>query len=88
MDLQNGDVVHMNSGNNLGAGSTSRISEIRENVRSRFVNYGDWVSDDGAKCKLLREGGKWQVGRIRLKLEFTPDEPDSPLDELRSDLNI
>lgn len=88
MDLQDSDVIHMESSENLGSGSTSRISEIRKDIEHRFSYQQQWVSEDGAECELLQEGGKWQKGRIRLKLEFVPDKEESPLDEFRSDLNI
>ncbi|MCU0515595.1 MAG: hypothetical protein MUC60_01795 [Oscillatoria sp. Prado101] len=61
----------------------------------------DWF-DEGENCEILRVGGKgWQKGkmRIRLTLEFCPDEPavedppasnkpesrepESPLDDIR-----
>ncbi|WP_414551468.1 KGK domain-containing protein [Anabaena sp. CCY 0017] len=88
MDLQDSDVIHMENNKNLGDGATSRISEIRQKIKNQFPGYPDWISDDGAECELLREGGRWQAGRIRLRLEFVPEDEDSPLEELRSDLNI
>ncbi len=88
MDLQDSDVVHMDSNENIGNGSTSRISEIRKEIEHRFSYKQQWVSEDGAECELLQECGKWQKGRIRLRLEFVPDKEESPLDEFRSDLNI
>ncbi|GAX37880.1 KGK domain-containing protein [Nodularia sp. NIES-3585] len=88
MDLQDSDVIHMESSKNLGAGSTSRIGEIRQVIKNLFSYSPSWISDDGVQCELLREGRRWQSGRIRLRLEFVPDEEESPLDELRSDLNI
>ncbi|MBE9199079.1 MULTISPECIES: KGK domain-containing protein [unclassified Nodularia (in: cyanobacteria)] len=88
MDLQDRDVVNLDRKRNIATGPTSQIGEIKKAIQLRFPGYEFWISDDGFECELLREGGKWQVGRIRLKLEFIPDEPDSPLDELRSDLDI
>jgi len=52
------------------------------------------LSNDGLQCQALRLGAKdWQSGRLKLKLQFEPDLPDSeeldvansdsPLDEIR-----
>lgn len=41
---------------------------------------------DGFECRVLQPGKKWQIGKIRINVEFCPDdpdEPDSPLDEIR-----
>ncbi|MCT7974931.1 KGK domain-containing protein [Laspinema olomoucense] len=41
---------------------------------------------DGFECRVLQPGKKWQTGKIRIHVEFCPDdptEPDSPLDEIR-----
>ncbi len=42
-----------------------------------------WLSD-GVRCELLKPGGRWQSGKIRMRicLEFCPDEPVSPLDNI------
>ncbi|MEH2154776.1 KGK domain-containing protein [Nostoc sp.] len=61
-----------------------------------------WFFDQGRNCEILRTtGGGWQKGRFRIRLEFIPDnpeaflqesaqkedKPESPLDDLRSQLN-
>lgn len=89
MDLQDNDVVSMDAAKNLGMGETSRIQEIRKKIRDKFPDYQQqWINGDGVECELLREGGRWQKGRVRLRLEFIPDNPESPLDDLRSNLNL
>ncbi|MEH1906780.1 KGK domain-containing protein [Nostoc sp.] len=62
-----------------------------------------WFTEEGCKCEvLLAKGGGWQKGRFRFRLEFIPDNPEaflkksapadekpqSPLDDLRSHLDI
>lgn len=43
--------------------------------------------DKGIDCEVLRLGNKrWQNGKVRISLEFCPDEPESPLDDLRQQL--
>ena len=58
---------------------------------------------NGKECQILKEGKRWQTGKLRVKLtlEFCPDEPEviennayqdvdgiaeSPLDEIRQQL--
>lgn len=42
----------------------------------------EWWFTRGVGCKILKPGMPWQTGRIRLKVsvEFVPDEADSPQD--------
>lgn len=39
--------------------------------------------EQGISCEVLRPGAKWQKGKVRITLEFCPDEPESPLDDIR-----
>lgn len=59
----------------------------------------EWFSSKGFEIQVLRlQGGGWQKGKLRFRLEFIPDNPEafieqpspepSHLDDLRSDLNI
>lgn len=59
-------------------------------------------SEKGLSCEVLRtSGGGWQKGHFRFRLEFIPDDPKSffnlpdeeekspsPLDDLRTNLNV
>ncbi|MGB3532792.1 MAG: KGK domain-containing protein [Microcoleaceae cyanobacterium] len=68
-------------------------------MQLRTNSNHEWF-DIGKECELLKEGKRWQKGKLRLKLtlEFIPDEPeenanheidnitDSPLDEIRQQL--
>ncbi len=57
-------------------------------------------TEQGLGCEVLRtSGGGWQKGRFRFCLEFIPDDPESfmgttsqkpssPLDDLRTNLDI
>lgn len=33
-----------------------------------------WLGE-GIPCETLRVGGGWEKGRVRIRLEFVPDEP-------------
>lgn len=40
--------------------------------------------DDAIDCEVLRLGAKgWQKGKVRITLQFCPDQPESPLDDIR-----
>jgi hypothetical protein len=47
-------------------------------------NPDDWINN-GVDCQILKPSKNWQKGKLRMKvsLEFCPDEPESPLDDLR-----
>ncbi|MBD1887945.1 hypothetical protein H6F82_01240 [Coleofasciculus sp. FACHB-SPT9] len=48
----------------------------------------DWLGD-GLTCELLKPRKEWQKGKLRLRLEFVPDEPSDnheSLDPLRKQL--
>ncbi|BFM38493.1 KGK domain-containing protein [Synechocystis sp. LKSZ1] len=41
---------------------------------------------DGVDCELLAPGQPWRKGKIKITLEFIPEEPESPLDEIRREI--
>ncbi|WP_107669195.1 KGK domain-containing protein [Cyanothece sp. BG0011] len=63
-------------------------------IRGEFINSFD-VFKYGQNCEILQVGSNgWKKGKIRLKvsLEFIPDEPEikeieSPLDDIRQSMN-
>ena len=85
---------------------TYKVSEFTEEMMERINSYmtdeqANWFSE-GVKCEVLKLDGKgWQKGKVRLALEFCPDEPEveetpenkgivepeSPLDDLRQMVN-
>lgn len=76
--LDDEDVVSMNPSENFAKTSTSKVVEIK----SAYVN--DWLNKynsnwgyDGIMCQVLSvSGGGWRKGKIRLRMEFIPDEPE------------
>lgn len=70
---------------------TFQVNEFMDEVRGALMHYAG--SDDeqakltgeGSLCKVLRPGKSWQKGKLRLRLEFCPDEPEDSnlLDEFR-----
>ncbi|ERT06415.1 KGK domain protein [Lyngbya aestuarii BL J] len=67
-------------------------AEIKHSDDLKYAN-GEWFHN-GKECEILKLGSTgWQKGKVRLKviLEFCPDEPElsepeSPLDSLRQQL--
>ncbi|MFB6276777.1 MAG: KGK domain-containing protein [Halothece sp.] len=39
----------------------------------------------GIPCHVLQPGQNWKKGKIRIAIEFIPDESESPLDDVRQD---
>lgn len=80
-ELDKDDVVSINPQASFGAGETTRVKTLLEQARSRNSgNNGQnmerlWFTEDGVSCEVLRvEGGGWQKGKVRFKLEFIPND--------------
>lgn len=66
----------------LASNTTNTTEELRKAIRASLFNvanpadpsYG-WF-ENGVKAKVLiaEKGGGWKVGRVRLSVEFLPDE--------------
>lgn len=64
------------------------------NSQMRHTYDKDWLGD-GIDCEILKIGAKgWQKGKIKIRVsvEFSPDEPEitepeSPLDDIRRMIN-
>jgi hypothetical protein len=77
----------------------SLLKEIQEHFKKRGIT-GEIINNydifrNGQECEILQVGSNgWTKGKIRLKisLEFIPDEPEinkieSPLDDIRQSMN-
>lgn len=57
--------------------------------------FSKWLNNDvgkkwlfeGTECQYLAPGKLWKKGKIKISLEFIPDEAESPLDEIRREMN-
>ncbi|OUL28289.1 hypothetical protein BV378_07655 [Nostoc sp. RF31YmG] len=108
LGLSNDDVVSLPNGN-FGLERMSKIEHLVQKLEawssaSNKTGEHTWFLEDGCKCEILRvNGGGWQKGRFRLRLEFIPDNPEafqqqkeldvwagqaSPLDDLRNGLEV
>jgi hypothetical protein len=83
---------------NLANHLTSQL-KIANSVRDRDMSYEEWFKK-GKECEILKQGQNWQKGQVKvhLKIEFIPNQPEiveenghqeteSPLDEIRQQLN-
>lgn len=87
--LESGEVISVQHDTLVLSGHrTFRVGELNEAIASHLkqaiANWTEenngWFTPEGLECEALRFGSKgWQKGRIRLCLEFCPDdEPISP----------
>jgi KGK domain len=84
--LESGEVVSVqNDAQVLSGHRTFRVGELSESLESHLKSaianwneaHNSWFQPEGVECEALRFGSQgWQKGRIRLCLEFCPDEPD------------
>jgi hypothetical protein len=77
--------------NNLDVSKTFKVLDlivaIREYVGADGRDEENLYYSKGLNCEVLKLGTKgWQKGKVRITLEFCPDEPESPLDDLRQQL--
>jgi hypothetical protein len=73
-----------------------KVEQFQKQVIENFLgNEEDKIrkkwEDEGVKCEVLKPRGNWQKGKVRMKitLEFCPDEPTqpaSPLDDIRKQI--
>ncbi|GAX42530.1 hypothetical protein NIES4075_35310 [Tolypothrix sp. NIES-4075] len=61
------------------------LESIKVYIGSKTIEAS--LFNKGINCEVLRLGNKrWQKGKVRIRLEFSPDERESPLEELRQQL--
>jgi KGK domain len=92
--LESGEVISVQQDTLvLNGHRTFRVGELNEAIASHLKkaieNWNEennaWFTESGLDCEALRFGSKgWQKGRIRLCLEFCPDELEAPA---HSDIN-
>jgi hypothetical protein len=82
------DVLHMEPGVNPVRTRTFITAQIIQAIKTQFqptlssspASTADAWFQEGVECELLdaMAGGGWKKGKIRLRLEFIPDEPNPP----------
>jgi uncharacterized protein (DUF302 family) len=81
--LSDGDVVSMLAEDGLVDAPTAKIIEIKNALADTWlVEHSAWV-EKGVPCEvLLTQGGGWQKGRIRLRIEFIPEDSNKPSEQI------
>jgi hypothetical protein len=83
--LNSGEVLSVNKSAQFIIGhSTFRVQEFMTAIREQLISHGfgsvsgdkaQWFSEEGIECEVLQFGSDgWQKGKVRLYLEFSPDE--------------
>ncbi|MEM7552998.1 MAG: KGK domain-containing protein [Cyanobacteria bacterium P01_A01_bin.84] len=87
--LQKDDVVSTDSSHTLMPHCTFKVGEFIVKMKQVLSGHDElqekWLID-GQACEVLRPGTQgWQKGKVRISLEFCPDERESPLDNIDID---
>lgn len=93
--LENGEVLSVEDTSQILIGHrTFRAGEFSEAIRAQ-LEYGlggwteekdGWFSEYGISCEVLRFGaGNWTKGKVRIRLEFSPEPSDGSLPPQKSE---
>ena len=76
LDLENDVISQQSNSENLLAHwpLNFTVSEILALVRV-CLSEDEQAFIDGFECKVLQPGKAWQTGKIRINVEFCPDNP-------------
>ena len=68
---------------------TYQASELLDRLGKHIDHHKKekWI-DKGVPCKMLSPNQNWQKGKIKICLQFIPDKPESPLDDVRQELDL
>jgi hypothetical protein len=85
-NLNDDDVVAMETSKCIVSIPTFIVKQFNEVLARVFPHsaLGLWLAQ-GVECQVLRPGGSWQKGKVRLSLEFIPDEAEQPSSPEQSD---
>jgi hypothetical protein len=77
LQLNNDDVVSMLSADqSFTKTPVAKVSQLKGSLHSIIKEYHPHWIEPGLACEVLKtSGGGWQKGRIRITLEFIPEEP-------------
>jgi hypothetical protein len=75
MNLDRDDVVSTGLDESFVEASTFTVEEALIHLVSRLDNYHVAWAKEGVECRVLNSlRGGWIKGKVRISLEFTPDE--------------
>lgn len=85
-------VVSVPSGNSiLISHSTFKASEFLSKMETQLNASKTAWFNDGASCEILAPNKSWKKGKIKVVLQFCPDEPevsDNSLDGIRQAIDL
>jgi hypothetical protein len=90
--LNHDEVVYVepNTFNNLDVSGTFKVHDLITAIKEYVGAEGtseENLYGQGLKCEVLKFSAEgWIKGKVRLSLEFCPDEPEFPLDEIYEQL--
>ncbi|NJL83256.1 MAG: hypothetical protein HC890_10420 [Chloroflexaceae bacterium] len=70
----------------VGLPKTQRVDDLIDYVVARLTVHpeGKKIYQKGISVELLKPDAKgWRKGKLKLCIQFIPDEPESPLDDVR-----
>lgn len=85
----NGDeVLSVNHDDNILMGhNTYKVEELLHAIGNRIDHHKkDKWCIKGVTCQILTPNQSWQKGKVKISLEFIPDQVESPLDRLRKEM--
>lgn len=71
--------------------NTFRVNDFVKKIRQAFPGSEDETDElfgEGIDCEILRPNASWQKGRIRISLEFCPNEPEVEVIPVSDELEI
>ncbi|MGB3651892.1 MAG: KGK domain-containing protein [Rivularia sp. (in: cyanobacteria)] len=85
--LERNEVISVSAENsgNLEISSTFKVLELLE-VIQKYISFQmpeASLFDEGIDCEILKLGARgWKKGKVRICVEFCPEEPEYPLEDL------
>jgi len=85
--LERNEVISINSKDfeNLELSTTFKVLELLE-VIQKYISFQMPEAsffDEGIDCEILKLGARgWKKGKVRICVEFCPEEPEYPLEDL------
>ena len=90
--LNSEDVISVNDSDKINTVINHKTFTVQELLGALFLKWFNsdvgkkWLFE-GTECQYLAPGKLWKKGKIKISLEFIPDEVESPLDEIRREMN-
>lgn len=89
--LHHYEVVSINTENldSLDVSDTFKVIQLLEAIKELvgLETAESSLFDKGIECEVLRfRANSWRRGKVRLSLEFKPDENESPLEDFAKEL--